>query len=613
VSQPVHAVAVETMTALVRTLSTRPLCAEAWAAAGEILYSLGELPGAVTCLARAEHLAPRLDEVARRLARARKEQRAAERHPAGAPSRRAPRETVARMLGALGTTLTDTPPFDTPVALLRRAVEVHPKLGVAYAHLGGVLIKADRLDEGIASLRRAIEIDPDDAPSRLNLGTGLVLQGQHADGIAQIRRAIALRPDDPTYRSFLLFNLSFAPNPDPVALLEEAREWDRRHGVVLTAKAPAHPNDRAPDRRLRVGYVSPDFRMHCQRFFTVPLFSHHDREGFDVVLYSSVRRPDAITERLRGLASEWYDIGSLDDDAAAARIRSHRIDILVDLTMHMANSRLPLFARKPAPVQVAWLAYPGTTGLSAMDYRITDVHLDPPELGTDVPYTERSVHLPDTFWCYDPLVREPEVGPLPALAAGHVTFGCLNNFAKVSAGALQAWTRVLREVPDSRLLLLAPPGDARRRTLESFEASGVARERVAFEASRPHEKYLATYRRIDVGLDPFPCNGHTTSLDAFWMGVPVVTLVGPTAVGRAGLCQTRNLGLPELVARDPDEYVRIAVDLTRDRIRLGELRATLRARMEASPLMDGARFARNLEAAYREMWRRWCAEAEAGA
>jgi protein O-GlcNAc transferase len=300
-------------------------------------------------------------------------------------------------------------------------------------------------------------------------------------------------------------------------------------------------------------------------------------------------------------------------------IRTDRIDILVDLTMHMRQNRLLAFARKPAPVQVAWLAYPGTTGLSTMDYRLTDPHLDPPAVspveppGTDESvYAERTIRLPDTFWCYDPLATEPAVNPLPALETGRITFGCLNNFCKVNDNLLSLWAKILRQVENSRLLLLAPMGNCRPRTLEHFRNDGVDPARIEFVEFQSREKYLATYNRIDLGLDTFPYNGHTTSLDSFWMGVPVITLVGNTPAARAGWCQLSNLGLAELAGRTPDEFVRIAVELASDLPRLQQLRSTLRARMEQSPLMDAPKFARNIEAAYRQMWRTWCESVPTG-
>jgi predicted O-linked N-acetylglucosamine transferase (SPINDLY family) len=338
-----------------------------------------------------------------------------------------------------------------------------------------------------------------------------------------------------------------------------------------------------------------------------PLLSSHDRERFEVHCYSSVSRLDAMTRRLKPLVDVWRNALGKSDAQLADRVRADGIDILVDLTMHMQRGRPLLFARKPAPIQIAWLAYPGTTGLSAIDYRLTDPHLDPPGQN-DADYAEESIRLPDTFWCYDPLTDQPKVNPPPTLENGRITFGCLNNFCKLNEPVLALWAKVLSAVNNSQLVLLAPQGSARLRVLHSFGALNIDRHRIQFVPLQPRPQYLQTYHRIDIGLDTFPYNGHTTSLDSFWMGVPVVTLVGNTVVGRAGLSQLTNLGLPELIAGNPEQYVEIAAGLSGDLPRLAELRRTLRPQMQASPLMDAPRFARNIEAAYRQMWKSWCAE-----
>jgi predicted O-linked N-acetylglucosamine transferase (SPINDLY family) len=374
----------------------------------------------------------------------------------------------------------------------------------------------------------------------------------------------------------------------------------------LAQNIAAHTNDPTPDRRLRIGYVSPNFNTHCQAFFTAPLFAAHDRQQHEVVCYSDVTSPDSLTDRLRSCVDKWTDIVGLTDEEVARVVRQDQIDILVDLTMHMQRGRPLVFAKKPAPVQVCWLAYPGTTGLKTIDYRLTDGHLDPPGLN-DRFYSEQSVRLPDCFWCYDPLTDVPALSSLPAQSDGYVTFGCLNNFCKTNPAVLKLWARVISAVERSRLLLLAPEGSARQNVLRILEQVGISPDRITFVARQPRLSYLELYNQIDIGLDTFPYNGHTTSLDSFWMGVPVVTLVGNTVVGRAGLCQLHNLGLPELVAHTPEQFVDICVRLANDFERLGQLRATLRERMEKSPLMDAPRFARSIEAAYRSMWHEWCA------
>jgi len=285
-------------------------------------------------------------------------------------------------------------------------------------------------------------------------------------------------------------------------------------------------------------------------------------------------------------------------------VRADRIDVLVDLSLHMAHHRLLVFARKPAPVQVSWLGYPSTTGLETIDYRLTDPFLD--SVGAaDSCYSEKSARLPETFWCYDPLNETLFPNDLPALRNGFIRFGCLNNFCKVNDGVLELWAKVLAAVAASRLLLLAPLGSARQKVLESFSRCGIESQRIEFVDFAARSKYLELYHRIDLGLETFPYNGHTTSLDSLWMGVPVVTLVGATAVGRAGWSQLSNLGLTELAAHAPQDFVRIASELANDLPRLSELRSTLRQRMATSPLMDAPRFARNIEAAYRRIWKDW--------
>jgi predicted O-linked N-acetylglucosamine transferase (SPINDLY family) len=301
----------------------------------------------------------------------------------------------------------------------------------------------------------------------------------------------------------------------------------------------------------------------------------------------------------------WRTTVGLSDQELANLVRDDGIDILVDLAMHTANNRLLVFARKPAPVQVTWLAYPGTTGLGTIDYRLTDPYLDPPGL-FDAFYSEESVRLPETFWCYDPLSHEPAVNALPALESGVITFGSLNNFCKVNEGCLELWADVLREVPRSRLLLFAPRGQARARALAALGQRGITEARLEFIDRLPRHQYLRLYHRIDLTLDPVPCNGGTTTFDACWMGVPTITLVGKTVVGRSGWSLLSNLGLPELAAKRREEYVELAARWAGDLDRLYKVRGSLRERMQQSPLMDSRRFARHVEQAYRHMWGRWC-------
>jgi protein O-GlcNAc transferase len=529
------------------------------------------------------------------------------------------RFAVARWPGSpqlnfnLGIALNTAGQLDAAISAYRQAIALKPAYALAHNNLGNALRDKGQLDEAVAALRQAIVLNPNDAEIHSNLGASLKDQGYLDAAIAAFRQAISIDPANAAIHSNLVYTLHFHPAFSAPAILAEHRRWNDLHARPLAAQIAPHDNDRSPNRRLRIGYVSPHFRNHCQSHFTLPLLSNHDHAHFEIICYSSVGSPDAITQRLTAHADAWQNVASLSDADLAEKIRRDRIDILVDLTMHMSPGRPRLFARKPAPVQVAFLAYPGTTGIETIDYRLTDPHLDPPE--NDSHYSEISIRLPDTFWCYDPLAAEPPVNNLPALAAlpsGHITFGCLNNFCKINDPVLALWADVLRRVIHSRLLLLSYPGSHRQRTIDRLSEEGIDPARIEFASPRPREQYLQLYHRIDIGLDTFPYNGHTTSLDSFWMGVPVVTLVGQTAVSRAGLCQLSNLGLSELAARSPDEFVRTAVKLSGDLPRLQELRSTLRQHMHKSPLMDAPRFAQNIEAAYRGIWHTWRQTPSAG-
>ncbi len=588
-----------------RALQLAPAFAEAHNNLGVALKDQGKLDEAVACSRRALELKPGFTEAHNNLGVALKDQ--GKLDEAVACFRRALElePNCAEAHSNLGNALKDQGKFDEALACHRRALELKPDCAEVHGNLGSALKKRGKLDEGVACFRRALELKPDHAEAHLNLGAALKDQAKLDEALACFRRALELKPDYAEAHSNLLYTLIFCPSYDAQALFQEHRRWNQYHAEPLATFIQPHLNDRSPDRRLKIGYVSPDFRGHCEAFFTVPLFSTHDHERFEIVCYSDVLRPDEITRRLRSHADAWRSITGLDHEQVAQRIRRDGIDILVDLTMHMAHNRLLVFARKPAPVQACWLAYPGTTGLSTIDYRITDPYLDPPGL-YDGCSSEASIRLPDTFWCYDPLDGEPAVNALPAAEKEYVTFGCLNNFCKINPLVLKHWGRVLRAVDRSRLTVLAGEGMHRRHALGLLAEAGVVGDRVTFVTHQPRPQYLRYYHGIDIGLDTVPYNGHTTSLDSFWMGVPVVTLIGPTVVGRAGLCQLTNLGLPELIASSPEQYLRIAVELARDFPRLSKLRATLRQRMRSSPLMDAPRFARNIEAAYRAMWRRWC-------
>ena len=409
-------------------------------------------------------------------------------------------------------------------------------------------------------------------------------------------------PDNAGVHSDFLLALWHDPRQTPRAVFEESRRWAARHAEPLRRLWRAHDNDRDPERRLRVGYVSPDFRDHAVGRLLRPVLARHGREAFEVFCYSDVERPDAMTARLRPLADVWRDTASIYDEELAEQVRADRIDILVDCCGHFAGNRLLAFALKPAPVQVSHFGYCGTTGLSAIDYRITDASSDPPGT-TEACHTEALVRLDGgCCWCYEPAEPTPDVGPLPALAVGHVTFGSLNRPAKLNDAVIETWARVLRAVPGSRLLLLS--GTASDAGLSArFARHGVDAARVDDAPRQPRLDYLALHNRIDVGLDPFPFNGDNTLCDALWMGVPSVALAGDAFVSRRGVSHLNNVGLPELAAEDVDGYVWVAAELAADLPRLAALRAGLRGRLSGSALADGRSYVRRLEEAYRRMWR----------
>ena len=320
----------------------------------------------------------------------------------------------------------------------------------------------------------------------------------------------------------------------------------------------------------------------------MPLLKCHDHSAFEIFCYADVRNPDVLTEMIHRHSDVWRNIRGMSDEQAADLVREDRIDILVDLAMHMTNNRLLVFARKPAPVQVTYLAYCSTTGLDAIDYRFTDPYLDPPGQNEQF-YCEQTYHLPQTDWCYDSGMPMLKVANLPAKTNGHITFGCLNNFCKASPATLSTWCQLLKHAPESRFILHASNGSHRQRFIDLLEQESIDPARIKFVSHLPYDTYFRTYDQIDIGLDPFPWPGGTTTCDALWMGVPVVSLAGQTAVSRAGLSLLSNIGLPELAAHSQDQYVQVAADLAKDIPRPHRPARGLRERMLQSPLMDRPR------------------------
>jgi protein O-GlcNAc transferase len=595
-----------------QALALRPDFAEAHFNLGVALASQGRLEEAVEAYGRAIGLNPRLADAYHNIGNARREQGRVEEAIGAYREAVALKPDYHEAWSNLGLALREKGRIEEAIAAWRRAIAVKPEYDAAWCNLGVALREQGQLDEAVAALRRAVELKPDGAEAVSNLGLALGDEGRQEDAIAAFRRAVARNPNLPAVHSNLLFYLNYQLGHEGAAMAEEHRRWNRRHAEPLKQFIWAHDNERDPERRLRIGYVSPDFRGHAAAALMLPLMANHDHARVEVYGYAEVARPDAMTERFRGHADQWRNTAGWPDERMAEEIRKDRIDILVDLAGHTLGNRLLVFARKPAPVQVTWLGYPGTTGLEAMDYRLTDAYADPPG-GSDALYSERLIRLPRTNWAYQPSEAAAATAVGPLAAGGVVTFGCFNNFAKVTEGMLRLWAEILAAVPGSRILLKAralgtASVEARVRAL--FGARGIAAERVEICGWRSSEReHLELYQRLAIALDPFPYHGTVTTCEALWMGVPVVTLAGQTHVSRVGVSLLSSVGLAELAARSEEEYVRTAARLAMDRPRLTELRGTLRPRMAASPLLDHGQFARDMEGAYRGMWRTWCGSA----
>jgi protein O-GlcNAc transferase len=484
----------------------------------------------------------------------------------------------------------------------RNALTIDPQRAIAHSNLGAVLREQGELTAAIEHLTRAIQQDPGCAEAYSNLGSALMAQGRHREAEECHRKAAELRPEDPTLHSNLLAGLAYDEQYDGAQILAEHRWWEERHACVVPRMTPG--GRCATDHCLRIGYVSPDFRRHAVAAFLAPVVAAHDRNRFEVVAYSNTLQIDATTHRLQGLCDRWHDITALDDDRAAALVAADEIDVLVDLTGHLARNRLGIFARRPAPVQVTYLGYHTTTGLATVDYRLTDGYTDPP--GNERFFVERLYRLRGGWLCFQPPAEAPMVAELPLRASGRPTFGSFNNLAKVAPGVVALWSQVLTAVPNARLLLKnLSLRDAGTRALvhERFDAYGVAPERVELigwtETAADH---FGVYHRVDVCLDTFPYNGGTTTCEALWMGVPVVSLAGERSAGRFGASILARVGLSNLVADDGDGFVAAAVALVRDPERLAALRQDLRPRMAASSLCRPEPFTRSLEEAYLAMF-----------
>ncbi len=466
---------------------------------------------------------------------------------------------------------------------------------------GNVFQSQGEIEQAIRSYREAITLKEDFAAAFNNLGSALVARGDVPAALESYRTAIGLRPDQPGAASNLLLAENYvSDNP------EELFAHHRQYGVSLESRTPvsAHEIHTSPEQKIRVGYLSPDFRQHSVAYFLKALFANHNHGRFHIACFSDVTSPDDMTHELKSVVAEWHDVTGLSDGEVFQLIRDRGIDILVDLAGHTAHNRLPVFAMQAAPVQASYLGYPNTTGLSAIQYRFTDAHADPPG-AADAHFTETLIRLPGCFLSYTPSASCPAVGELPADNNGTITYGSFNVLAKISDACIDAWSAILKQTPDARLLLKSA-GLQDRVTRDyindRFVARGVSADRIELIArTADFRSHMSLYNRVDISLDTFPYNGTTTTCESLWMGVPVISLAGARHASRVGSSLLHQAGLDELVARTTSDYVSKATQHAGNIDRLRALRSRLRARIAASPLCDGVSLAAAIEDAFEKM------------
>lgn len=514
-----------------------------------------------------------------------------------------------------GNALTSLGRLDDALISFDAALQLRPEYVEAYNNRGNALANLGRLDEALASYEAALRLNPDYVEAHTNRGSILKDLGRFDEAILSLSTALSIKPDYADAHNNLIYCLHYDPAVDGKAIRTAAQSF----GALFDAASAPFPNSPDPARRLRVGLVSGDLGRHPVGYFLLPFLSNRARCDTEVYCYATHPRNDAVTANLMASADHWRSLVGLSDSAAAAQIRADAIDILIDLSGHTAHNRLPLFARRAAPVQATWLGYWGTTGISAMDYILSDPVTIPP--GMEDLYCERVVRLADGRFCYAPPSYAPDPAPPPCLRPADqraldlrdsiTTFGSFNNLGKVGPEVVALWAAVLHAVPGARLLLkwrsLADEG-ARHRLTQAFSLHGIGADRLALRGASPHPQMLAEYGDMDVALDTFPFSGGLTSCEALWMGVPVVTLPGAVGPSRQTLGFLKAMALEEWAAGDAADYVRIAAALAADREHLRELRQSLRPRMAVSPLCDGPAFARSMEAELRTMWRNWCTQ-----
>lgn len=558
-----------------KSLQLNPVFAEAHTNLGIAFYKKGQLDEAITCYKEALEINP----------------------------------DSAILYNNLGLAFEVKGQRDQAIICYQKVLQLDPDFAGAYGNLGNILLDNGNLNEAIDCYQKTLQLNPNSAEAITNIGIALCEQGKLKEADTLLRRAVQINTDYSVGFSKFLFFINYNYAYDAETIFIEHQKFSKQFAEPLSYTITPHIKNQKLNGRLKIGYISPDFRRHPVAFFIEPVLMTHNQDNFEIFCYSDVIVSDEVTKRIQGYSNQWRNITGMSDQKAAEIIRNDRIEILVDLAGHTEHNRMLLFARKPAPVQVSMIGYPATTGISAIDYKIVDCYTDPPGM-TEQFYTEKLIRLSESFLCYLPEKDSPKVDNLPALTGGYITFGSFNKFAKVSLKVLSLWIEILKTIPDSHLIMKAKSladRSTREYVIDTFKHAGISEERIEllpFKSSARH--HLEVYNRIDIGLDTFPYNGTTTTCEAAWMGVPVITLAGNTHASRVGLSLLTNIGLSELVALTPDEYVKIAVDLAKDLNRLKSLRKGLRDMISHSPLTDAKKYTANLEKSYRRMWETWC-------
>ena len=506
----------------------------------------------------------------------------------------------------LGNALKELGKMDEAVTSYHKALAINPDYATAHNNLGTALQDQGLLDDAVISYHRALTIKSDFFEAHNSLGNIFMKLGKLDEAVASYYKALAVRPDYHASHSNLLLAQQYLLGQNTEKLYEMHKDWDQRHAQQFYTTRPCHLNTPDPNRVLRIGFSSPDLGWHPVGFFIVRLFESILENEIKTIVYSD-RLADDLTNRIRAASGLWRNVNGISDENLSKIILDDEIDILFDLTGHSAKNRMLLFARKPAPIQVSWAGYVGTTGLSSMDYLLSDIHSTPED--EDKYYSEKVIRMPDGWLCYDPPDYAPEIGPLPFKQNGRVTFCSFSNPGKINQEVISVWAAIMNAVPNSCLLIKYSGIDTAtniERLTAMFAAKGINKSRLVLEGQSPHINLLARYNDVDIALDTFPYSGGLTTYEALWMGVPLITVPGDTFASRHSKSHLTTVGLPELIAKNTDDYIRLAVELAGNAERMAELRTGLRSWMANSPICDGEKFSDNFTAIMRKIWQDWC-------